>query len=325
MSFLNLKYPILQAPIGSAASVHLAASVSNSGGMGSLALTWDEPETAAQKVRDLSEKTENLFFVNLVIGFPSAPIEKILDATLEAEATVFTFSWGQPGKLIEKIHQCGSLAGVQVGSVAGAKQAIDDGADFVICQGIEAGGHVQSTTPLKNLLKSVVAIAGSVPIVGTGGLSNGSDLYQIMNLGASAAMLGTRFVATVESFAHPEYKQVLVEAESKSTIYTQCFNRIWPNAPHRILRNKTLDNWESAGCPQPGFRPGEEEVLAECSVNGTIMRYDDTVPVETTTGKISECCLYSGTGCGEINNIPTVDQLLSDIWFEYQSNSGREC
>lgn len=325
MSFLNLNYPILQAPIGSAATVHLAATVSNAGGMGSLALTWYEPDEAAQRVIELRSKTGNLFFINLVIGFPSVPIEKILDTTLEAGATVFTFSWGQPGKLIRKIHQHNSLAGVQVGSIIGAKRAIDDGADFIICQGLEAGGHVQSTTPLKDLLQQVVGIAGSVPIVAAGGLTNGKDLARVIDAGASAAMLGTRFVATVESFAHPEYKQALVEAESSNAIYTQCFNRIWPNAPHRILRNKTLDNWEGAGCPQPGLRPGEEEVLAECSVNDTIVRYDDTVPVETTTGKILECCLYAGTGCGKIADVPKVDQLLLDIWSEYQSISGKEC
>lgn len=325
MKFLNLEYPILQAPIGSAASVHLAAAVSNAGGMGSLALTWNEPEEAAQRVYELCSSTSNSFFINFVLGFPSVPIEAILDATLEAGATVYTFSWGQPGKLIAKIHHNNSLAGVQVGSVDGAKRAIDDGADFIICQGLEAGGHVQSTTPLKFLLRDVIEIVGSVPVVAAGGISNGKDLAGVLASGACAAMLGTRFVATVESFAHPEYKQALVEAEAENAVYTQCFNRIWPNAPHRILRNKTLDDWEAAGCPQPGMRPGEEEVLAECSVNDTIFRYDDTVPVETTTGKINECCLYAGTGCGKINNTPGVDQLLSDIWSEYQATMSRKC
>jgi nitronate monooxygenase len=265
VTFLNLKYPILQAPIGSIASTNLASAVSNAGGMGSLALTWTKPDVAAQLVRELRDNTDNLFFVNFVLGFPLVSFE----AVLEAGAPAITFSWGQPSKLIDKVHKYNSLVGVQVGTRAGAKQAIDDGADFIICQGVGAGGHVQSTTPLSDLLPSVVEIAGSVPIVAAGGLSNGKDLAWALNRGASAVMLGTRFVATVESFAHPDYKQALVEAKSADSIYTQCYNRLWPNASHRVLRNKTLDDWETAGCPQPGQRPGEDEVLAEGSAYDT--------------------------------------------------------
>ena len=321
MTFLNLKYPILQAPIGSIASNNLAAAVSNAGGMGSLALTWTKPDVAAQRVRELRDNTDNLFFANFVLGFPLVSFE----AVLEAGAPAITFSWGQPGKLIDKVHKYNSIVGVQVGTAAGARQALDDGADFIICQGVEAGGHVQSTTPLSDLLLSVAEIAGSVPIVAAGGLSNGKDLAWALKRGASAVMLGTRFVATVESFAHPDYKQALVEARPADSIYTQCFNGHWPNASHRVLRNKTLDDWETAGCPQPGQRPGEDEVLAEGSAYDTIIRYDDSPPVETTKGHILECCLYAGTGCGNIDNIPPAGQLLSDIWSEYQAISCDEC
>ena len=321
MTFLSLRYPILQAPIGSIASTTLAATVSNSGGMGSLALTWTEADVAAQLVRELRDKTANLFFANFVLSFPLISF----DAVLEAGAPAITFSWGQPDKLIDNVHQHNALAGVQVGSQAGAKQAIDDGADFIICQGVEAGGHVQSTIPLSELLPSVVEIAGSVPIVAAGGLSNGKDLAWAIERGASAVMLGTRFVATAESFAHPDYKQALVAAKSADSIYTQCFNRLWPNASHRVLRNKTLDDWEAAGCPQPGQRPGEDDVIAEGSAYDTVIRYDDAPPVETTKGLILECCLYAGTGCGNIKDVPPGALLLSNIWSEYRAMSGDGC
>lgn len=317
MTFLNLKYPILQAPLSSIASIRLASAVSNAGGMGSLALTWTQPDVAYQRVRELRDNTDKLFFANFVLGFPLMSLE----AALKAGAPAITFSWGQPRKLIDKVHSYNALAGVQVGTCGGAKQAIDDGADFIICQGVEAGGHVQSTTPLSELLTSVVRIAGSVPVVAAGGLSNGKDLAWALNRGASAVMLGTRFVATDESLAHPDYKQALVDAKSTDSIYTQCYNRLWPNASHRVLRNKTLDDWETAGCPQPGERPGEGDVIAEGSADDTITRYDDSPPVETTKGNILECCLYAGTGCGSIDSIPSAAQLLSDIWSEYRAMS----
>jgi len=323
--FLNLEIPILQAPIGSIGSTNLAATVSNAGGMGSLALTWTAPDVTAQQLRDLRDQTSNPFFVNFVLGFPSLSFETVLEAVLEARPPAITFSWGQPGKLIEKAHQHNALVGVQVGTVNGAKQAINDGTDFIICQGSEAGGHVQSSIPLSDLLPSVVEVADSVPVVAAGGLSNGKDLAWALQQGASAVMMGTRFVATTESFAHPKYKQALVESSAEDSTYTQCFNRLWPNASHRVLRNKTLDNWETAGCPQPGQRPGEDEVLAEGSAYDTIIRYDDSPPVETTNGQILECCLYAGTGCGTIDGIPGAAQLLSNIWSEYQAITKNEC
>ena len=136
MTFLDLKYPVLQAPMGSVASARLAARVSNAGGMGSLALTWDEPRTAVEKVRLLKAETNKLFFVNYVLSFPPESLEAVLQAGVPA----VTFSWGQPAALVSQAHKHGAMVGIQVGTVDGAKQALDSQADFLICQGVEAGG-----------------------------------------------------------------------------------------------------------------------------------------------------------------------------------------
>ena len=144
---LGLKYPILQAPIGSMAGVELAAAVSNEGGLGSLALTWNAPDLARDLIHQVQSKTTNPFFVNYVLAFQSLS----LDLALEAGVPAVTFSWGSPGQLIQKCHQANTLVGVQVGTPDGAKSALDSGADFIICQGVEAGGHVQSTTPLMSV------------------------------------------------------------------------------------------------------------------------------------------------------------------------------
>lgn len=290
--------------------------------MGSLALTWTQPDVARQQVIELRRQTKNKFFINFVMGFPQQSIEATLEAVLEAGAPAITFSWGQPDKLVEKVHRYDALVGVQVGTAMGAQRAVDGGADFIICQGAEAGGHVQSSTLLLDLLPSVVEVTGSVPVVAAGGLSNGSDLAWALQRGASAVMLGTRFVATVESLAHADYKKALVNSRSVDSVYTQCFNRLWPNASHRVLRNKTLDNWEAAGCPQPGMRPGEEEVIANEGTDDAIVRYDDLPPDESTKGKILECCLYAGTGCDKIDDIPHAAELITNIWSEYQAVSG---
>src|SRR6266852_3808537 len=121
------------------AGVELAAAVSNAGGLGSLALTWTPAEVARQLVNDLRSRTAGAFFVNFVLNFPPAS----LDAALEAGAPVVTFSWGLPGRLADTVHRSKALVGVQVGTALGARLAREGGADFVICQGSEAGGHVQ--------------------------------------------------------------------------------------------------------------------------------------------------------------------------------------
>jgi len=303
--------------MGGVASTRLAASVSNAGGMGSLALTWTEPDVAARQVRELRAETAKLFFVNFVLSFPP----KSLDAALETGVPAVTFSWGQPDQLVKKVHQFDTLVGVQVGTVDGAKRAIDNEADFIICQGVEAGGHVQSTTPLSELLPKVVDMAASVPVVATGGLTNGEDLARALRQGANAVMLGTRFVATVESNAHQLYKQALVEAKSTDSVYTLCFDGGWTHAAHRVLRNRTLHEWETAGCPPAGQRPGEGEIIAQGSSETVIKRYGIYEPLANMEGHVLDCCLYAGKGCGNIEDIPEVAVLLSDLWSEYKASA----
>jgi nitronate monooxygenase len=271
---LDLKYPIFQAPIGSMAGVELASAVSNTGGLGSLALTWTPKETAVELVQTLHTRTKKPFCVNYVLAFPVLSLDEIL----EVGVRVITFAWGNPKHLIQKCHHVNTIVGVQVGSSDGAKSARDSGADFIICQGVEAGGHVQSTTPLMRLLDEVVRSYPDVPIVAAGGLTDGEDIAKALDAGADAVMLGTRFVASVESQAHPMYKQELVNSTAENAVLTVCFNEGWDNVLHRVLRNSTLINWEGAGCPPAGSRPGELEPIASNAAGKIIRRYEEMPP-----------------------------------------------
>jgi nitronate monooxygenase len=311
---LGLKYPIFQAPIGSMAGVELASAVSNAGGLGSLALTWTPKETAVQLVQTLHAQTKRPFFVNYVLAFPVLSLDEIL----EAGVRVVTFSWGRPKHLIQKCHNFNTIVGVQVGSGDGAKSVRDAGADFIICQGVEAGGHVQSTTPLMKLklLDEVVLACPDVPVVAAGGLADGSDIAKALDAGADAVMLGTRFVATVESRAHPLYKKAIVNSTDENAVLTVCFNEGWDNVLHRVLRNSTLINWEDAGCPPVGSRPGELEPIASNDIGKIIRRYEEMPPAFDMSGDILACVLYSGTGCGKINEILSVSDLLPKLWSE---------
>jgi len=281
--------------------------------MGAMALTWTAPDVAAAGVRQVRAAVdERPFQVNFALAF--APMA--LPAALEAGAPVVTFSWGDPAPFVPQVRAAGARFGVQVTNVAGAQRALDLGADFLICQGVEAGGHVQSTTPLWDLLPRIVAIAGDVPVVAAGGIGDGAGIARALSLGAAGAMLGTRFVATQESRAHAAYKQALVRAEAKETALTVCFDGGWPQAAHRVLRNPTLEAWEAAGCPSPGGRPGEGGVVATTAGGEPIFRYEDTAPRAGMTGRVDEMCLYAGTSCAAVRDVPPAAALVALLWAE---------
>lgn len=308
----GLRYPIAQAPTGSIAGPELAAAVSKAGALGALALTWTPPETAGAYVRQVRSATDRPFLVNFALAFPPAS----LAAALEAGAPIVSFSWGDPSPYLSQVQAAGARIGVQVTSVAGARHAVEIGADFLICQGIEAGGHVQSTMSLEDLLPGVVGAAEGVPVFAAGGIADGAGIARALSRGASAAMLGTRFVATQESRAHPEYKRRLVEATGGDTALTVCFDGGWPYAAHRVLRNPTLERWEALGCPPPGRRPGEGEVVATASNGEPVLRYEDTAPRSGMTGQVLDMALYAGTGCGAIADVPPAAVLIERLWTE---------
>src|SRR5439155_670310 len=120
----------------------------------------------------------------------------------------------------------------------------------------EAGGHVRGTISIWELLPAVVAAVGSVPVLASGGIGNGAQVARAIALGAQGVSLGTRFVASEESRAHPAYKRRIVESAAKDTVYTEdLYDISWPGAPTRTLRNRTFDEWDAAGRPPPGHRP----------------------------------------------------------------------
>ncbi len=312
MHWFGLTVPILQAPIGGAATPELVEAVGRAGAMGSLALTWTPLDEAADQIARLNA-TGLPWFVNFVLRFGTS----VPRAALMHRPPCITFSWGCDADTIALAHAQGIRVGVQIGSAAGAAGAIAAGADFVIAQGMEAGGHVQSTTPLATLLPAVLATAGPVPVVAAGGIAGASDIAACLQQGAQAVMMGTRFVATEESLAHPDYKQALVAAGADDTSFTLCFDLTWPFALHRVLRNATLEAWEAAGHPAPPFRPGEGEVLFH--QNGQpVLRYSDEPPHAGAAGAVAEGCLYAGTGVGFIDRIEPAGALVARLWAETQ-------
>jgi nitronate monooxygenase len=316
MDAFGLKYPIFQAPHGNQTSPELCIAVANAGAMGSLAaFIFDSEETARSAVSKVRSATKGNFFVNFVLQFGA----KELQATLDAGAPTIEFSWGVPTKaMVAAVRAAKAKLGIQVVNAESARVALDFGADFLVCQGTEAGGHVEASRGLYETLSIVLTEAGGTPVIAAGGIGNGEGIYKVLAAGASAAALGTRFVATAESTAHPDYKRALVAADAKDTALTICFQDNWP-VIHRVLRNRTFTMWETAGCSLPGKRPGEGDIVATQADGTKVVRYEGTAPRPGFVGTLADMPMWAGTSVEHIKDLPAAGELVGRLWRECEA------
>ena len=316
LELLNVKIPIIQAPVGSTVTPELVAAVSNSGGLGGIPLTWSTPEEARSIINAVKVITNKPFYANFVLNFE--PIA--LQATLDAGVKIIQFSWGLPSqKLIDKIKAVNGVLGIQITNAAGAKQAINLGANYLVCQGVEAGGHVQSSQPLDTVLKSVLEVTNNkIPVVASGGIAHAKTMKYYMSQGTAAVTMGSRFVATKENGAHDAYKERIVKAKKEDTILTVCMNKGWDAALHRVLRNDSITSWEAAGCPVIGERLGEYDFIAKRANGEPVERYHSDAPLQGMTGNLEEMANYAGHSVTDIHDIPSVQDLITRIWKEYE-------
>jgi nitronate monooxygenase len=314
LSQFGLQYPIFQAATGSNSSPDLAIAVSSAGAMGGMALWPFSPDEASARVAKVRSATGKLFFVNYALAHEP----KSLPAALEAGAPIVQFSWGMPARhLVAAVRAASAKLGIQVTSADSARAALDLGADYLVCQGTEAGGHVQANSRLLETLPQVLEEAKGMPVIAAGGIGNGAGIRAVLSAGASGAMLGTRFVATQENSAHEEYKNALLRAQKGDTVLTVCFEGGWPNATHRVLRNGTFVRWDGAGCPPVGKRPGEGDVLAMRPDGRTVLRYATSSPLASFAGsQLLDCALYAGEGVGAVRDIPAAGDLVLRLWNE---------
>ena len=313
MAAFGLRYPIFCAGMGTAASPELAIAVSNGGGLGALGTgSTASADVVRQRVARTKSGTSRPFAVNYLLAFD--PLT--LPVALDAGAPIIQFAWGiPPAEAVAAIRKAGAKMGIQISSIAGARRALDAGSDYLICQGTEAGGHVQATKALYDVLPAVIEEAKTVPVVAAGGIANGAHIRRALLAGASGVLIGTRFVATKEAGAPEEYKAAITRAKAADTVLTVCFQDGWTNAPHRALRNRTLEIWEAAGCPPAGKRPGEGDILATNAIAGaTKRRYSGIAPESDDRGAIMEMALFAGQGVDAIRDIPSAGELVARLW-----------
>jgi nitronate monooxygenase len=310
---LGIEAPIVQAPMGGAVTPALAAAVSNAGGLGTLPLSWVTTEEIRGTVAEMTALTDRPFGVNLILEWDQ---RDRLTAALEAGAPVISLFWGDAAELVPEAHDAGAVVFVSVGSVDEAARAAAAGADVVVAQGWEAGGHVRGTITTLALVPRVVDVVDPVPVVAAGGIADGRGLAAVLALGASGAWIGTRFLAARESSIHDDYRQRVLEAAETDTYYGDLFDGGWPAAPHRVLRNSTVEAWEAAGRPAPGERPGEEDDVAARGDGAPVKRYASATPHSSMTGEIEALPNWAGQGVGLVTRIQPAAEIVQELVAE---------
>lgn len=254
----DLSVPIVQAPMGGVAGPKLVAAAANAGALAILPIWFGTADAAKDVINNTRALTRKPFAVNLRADLRQ---HDLISIAIDEGVSLFHLFWGDPAPSMPAIRRAGGKMIATVSDMETTKAALDAGAHALIAQGVEAGGHVYGTTPLKELIPLVVEMAAGIPVAAAGGIVDADDVVRAFGLGASAAVLGTCLVVTEESEAHVDYKRALIEAHSGDTVLSKCFDGFWPNAPHRTLKNSTYRMWNNANFPDAGTRPGEGDVL----------------------------------------------------------------
>jgi nitronate monooxygenase/enoyl-[acyl-carrier protein] reductase II len=245
---LRIPFPIIQGSLGPWSSVELAVAVSNAGGLGSLGTALLSPEQNRAQIARTRELTDQPFAVNHTLR----PFnEESFAVTLEARPALISFAHGDPGDLVQRVHDAGSLFMHMVNTVQQARQAAERGADIIIAQGSESAGFSGTVSTLA-LVPQVVDAVSPIPVVAAGGIADGRGLAAALVLGAQGINIGTRFLASLEATTISEdWKRAIVNAQSEDTVKIEFAEYVFPpvtrpggykTAP-RVLRTPFVEEW----------------------------------------------------------------------------------
>ena len=227
---LGTTYPVIQGGMAWVAEYHLAAAVSNAGGLGIIGAASAPPEVVREQIRQAKKLTDRPFGVNVMLLNPNAP--EVAKIVIEEGVKVVTTGAGNPAKFMDDWKAAGVVVIPVVASVAMAKLMERGGADAVVAEGMESGGHIGAQTTMTLVPQVVDAV--NIPVIAAGGIADGRGVAAAMMLGAEGVQLGTRFVTAKESIAHENYKERIIKAKDIDSEVTGMST----GHPIRVLRNQ---------------------------------------------------------------------------------------
>ena len=269
---LGIVHPIVLGGLGGATSAPLVAAVSNNGALGILGTTGINGAQLRSEVEAIRRATAKPFGINHLLFEVD---EERFGVTLETRPAVASFAWARPDQDLRSYFQRARDAGCKVmhmaGEVSEARRAADAGADVIVAQGTEAGGHVGWIASMP-LVPMIVKAVAPLPVLAAGGIADGRGLAAALALGADGALIGTRMMATDEAPIHANFKQAIVKSDGHDTMLTEipdiASGRVWPGAMARALRNAFIERWAGREWTlRRDYRAAGKEVL-EARKNG---------------------------------------------------------
>ena len=299
---LGLDYPVMSAPMSNHSGGQLAAAVSLAGGLGTFGGTNDfGPEWLRQQMAHVRSQTGRPFgvgFITQLIEYNTTNIE----IALEEQAPVFIFSFADPSPWVRRAKDAGAVAICQVQSLELAQQSVDAGADVLLAQGNEAGGHTGEMNLLP-LLVDLVERYPQVPVLAAGGITTGRALAGVLATGADGASLGTAFLATPEAVeVPPAFKEQIVLSDGQDTAFTRLYDllgtRPWPDGiAGRVYRNRLVREWDGRDAEILARREELASDVAEAR-----SRHDTELSA-----------VYMGQGAGHVNAIRPAADVVRGI------------
>ena len=298
---VGCKVPIQQAPMGSVSTPSLAVAVADAGGVGTITALGMSAAQLDGMLADMVGRTSGVLAAN----FLTDGVDRDAVAVAASRVRIVDFFWADPDPtLIEIVHDSHALACWQVGSLDEARAAADAGCDIVVVQGTEAGGHVRGESPLRPLLDSVLDHVDG-PVLASGGIGDRTAFASMLEAGAAGARVGTRFVATHESGAHPAYKQAVVDATVGSTEITDAFSvcPLCATSPRaRVL----------SACVH-ALHALDEENVGETTLGDqklSLPKGHGLPPGSAATGHIDAMAMYAGESVATIDSIESVASVV---------------
>jgi NAD(P)H-dependent flavin oxidoreductase YrpB (nitropropane dioxygenase family) len=270
----DIDYPIVLGGMSTATSPSLVAAVSNAGGLGTLGLSSTPPDQIAAAITSVRALTNRSFAVNFLLFGVN---DQAVDAALAQRPPVVSYAWAWSDQdlrpYIERAHAAGAKVTYMVSVVQDAVRAVEAGADVIVAQGSEGGGHVglMGTMPL---VPMVVDAVSPIPVLAAGGVADGRGLAAAIALGADGVLLGTRFMATTEGPLHPNMKQAVVDSDGHDTVLTEipdlARGETWPGAYSRAWRNAFIAEWSGREGELRRRRREVAQQVAEARAEGDV-------------------------------------------------------
>ena len=298
---LGVRHPIVLGGMGTATTAPLVAAVSNAGGFGTLGTSAFNAVSLDAEIASIHERTDRPFGINHLL-FQIR--EDMFSVTLRARPAVAAFAWARKDQNLrdyfQRAHDAGCKIMYMANEVPEAVRASEAGADVLVAQGTEAGGHVgwMASLPLVPMMVKAVA---PLPVLSAGGIADGRGLAAALALGAEGALLGTRFMATPEAPIHANYKQAIIKTDGHDTVLTEipdlATQRVWPGAMSRAQRNKFIERWAGR---EWALRQNAGEVGKQAAA-------------ARAAGDVDNASLSFGQDAGLIDSIKSVREVIDEI------------